>query len=320
MQALIADAPEQLATRTCPRCRNPMLAEQDWCLECGAAAPRRPAGGWGAPWGVIALTLLFVCGAVGASYAALAPTTKRTLKPRVVLARVTLPTPPVASAAAPGAAAAPTAPGTNAPLANVAPPTTLGKTPKLPKVPVAATPRVAAPLVPSTVKPLKTTKRKTPAVSNSTGAPRGQILLDTNAASTYNPNGLPDASFGDPARAIDGDQSTSWTYTLDPARAGQVGAGVLIDLKSTLRVRGMTVSTASPGMSVGFYGSSAAAVPPTITSPGWVHFADRPKIVDQATVLFSSAPRLRYLLVWITRAATGQTTGTLSLSELAALK
>ena len=66
-----ASPPE--ATEHVPSCGAPMEPEQDWCLNCGTAAPgslgERP--GWRAASTVIALALLLVLGAVGAGYAAL---------------------------------------------------------------------------------------------------------------------------------------------------------------------------------------------------------------------------------------------------------
>jgi len=285
MQALIA-SPLEAPTRPCSNCKHPMLMEQEWCLECGAARARRSSdrAGLRSSAGVAALTL----------------TTKRTLSPRVVIAQVTMPTQ--------GVAAAPTvAPGTSAPLASVGVPTTLPAT-KLPKVPVTATPSIPAPL---TIKPGRGPKTVAPGSSTTTGSnntsPVGtQILLDTNAASTYNTSKLPPASFGDPAKAIDGDPSTSWTYTLDPARGGKVGAGLVIDLKSPQVVTALTVTTPSPGMAVEFYGAAAAPVPPAITDPRWK--------------LKGRGHNFRYVVVWIPRAATGQSTGIVGVSEIAILR
>src|SRR4051812_45349271 len=69
-----APAPEPAPdVRTCPTCEAPMEAEQDWCLNCGQAAPGRLGGrpGMRAAATVIALTLTLAGGAVAASYAAL---------------------------------------------------------------------------------------------------------------------------------------------------------------------------------------------------------------------------------------------------------
>ncbi len=51
------------------------------------------------------------------------------------------------------------------------------------------------------------------------------LLLDTNAASTYNPYNYPPANFGDPSLAIDGDASTGWTAQVEPAVAPKLAEG-----------------------------------------------------------------------------------------------
>ena len=43
------------------------------------------------------------------------------------------------------------------------------------------------------------------------------ILLDTNAATTYNPSNYPESGFGDPGLAIDGEPSTAWTAQVSRA-------------------------------------------------------------------------------------------------------
>src|SRR4051794_5181823 len=68
-----APAVAEPATRACGSCGAAMIDGQDWCLECGPAAPgrlgRRP--GMRAALTVAALTVVLVCGAVTAGYAAL---------------------------------------------------------------------------------------------------------------------------------------------------------------------------------------------------------------------------------------------------------
>ncbi|MBA3327925.1 MAG: hypothetical protein H0T43_06455, partial [Solirubrobacterales bacterium] len=57
----------------CATCGAAMVGGQDWCLECGSAAPGRlgQRPGWRPALTVVAITLLLVGGAVVASYAAL---------------------------------------------------------------------------------------------------------------------------------------------------------------------------------------------------------------------------------------------------------
>jgi hypothetical protein len=51
----------------CPRCQTPLRADQDWCLECGAAARTRIAStpNWRAPVAGLAL-LIAIAGAAAA--------------------------------------------------------------------------------------------------------------------------------------------------------------------------------------------------------------------------------------------------------------
>jgi hypothetical protein len=63
------DAP----TQVCPTCGAGMAAGQDWCLECGSAAPGRLGGrpGWRAVGTITGLTAVLVAGAAAAGYAAI---------------------------------------------------------------------------------------------------------------------------------------------------------------------------------------------------------------------------------------------------------
>ena len=63
------DAPNQV----CPTCGAGMAAGQDWCLECGSAAPGRLGArpGWRAVGTITGLTAVLVAGAAAAGYAAI---------------------------------------------------------------------------------------------------------------------------------------------------------------------------------------------------------------------------------------------------------
>ncbi|MBA2347491.1 MAG: hypothetical protein H0V81_04280, partial [Solirubrobacterales bacterium] len=77
------DTPEttsETPERSCASCGHAMERHQDWCLECGTAAPGRLAGarpGWRAVGTTLALTLVLVGGAGAASYAALSSDANR---------------------------------------------------------------------------------------------------------------------------------------------------------------------------------------------------------------------------------------------------
>ncbi|MDQ3723467.1 MAG: hypothetical protein M3376_10470, partial [Actinomycetota bacterium] len=65
----------------CESCGAAMERGQDWCLECGTAAPGRLGGskpGWRAAFTVVGLTTLLLCCAVVAAYAALTSDAERT--------------------------------------------------------------------------------------------------------------------------------------------------------------------------------------------------------------------------------------------------
>lgn len=301
---------------SCANCTAPLAVGQDWCLECGTAVPGRLGRGPGlrSSLGVVGVTLLLVVGAVAAGYATLSSDSKQAAQTTASLPAQTSLTPD-----APAGAAAPVVPTTAAPAA---------KLPTAPKVPaVTPTPAPAA-VAPKTIAPKASattpvggttpTKPSRPSGSPAPSAKTAKILLDTDAATTYNPYSLASSDFGDPAKAIDGDPTTAWTYQLDPNTAGKTLVGLVINLKSDQRVRGITVRTATPGMTVEFYGAPAASVPPvSITDPAWLHLANRKAIKGSAKVTLKTAGQsLQYLLVWITHAPAGVTTGTLDVSEL----
>jgi hypothetical protein len=297
---------------------------QDWCLACGTAVPGRFGGGPGlrSSLGVVGVTLLLVVGAVAAAYAALNSDSKQ--------ATQTVATVPAQTPATPDLPAVTTTPASVpvAPLPStttVPTPTTV-TTPTTPKLPPATPTPAAAPVAPVTTTTPATTKTTptstvtTPAATTPTAttpaAKSATILLDTDAASTYNPYSLPTASFGDPSKAIDGDTTTSWTYQLDPSTAGKTLFGLAIDLKSKQQVRALSFATTTPGMTVEFYGATGTE-PVSITDPAWIHLANRRQIKASTKIaLKTQGKAFDHLLVWITHAPVGMTTGTLGISEL----
>jgi hypothetical protein len=340
-----ASAPDALSPH-CANCGNPLAVGQDWCLDCGTAVRGRLGGGpgVGSSLGVVGLTLLLVLGAVAAAYAALNSDSDKAVKtPPAVVAGVTGPTTPDVGTTSP-------ATGATVPIT----PTTTSQLPTLPKIPgVTPTPTVPAgttqtqaPIVPSktTTAPVKTvpattttttpqtvTTKTTPTVTTTTptvttttptvtttpASSSHEILLDTDAASTYNPYGLAASSFADPAKAIDGAPDTAWSYQLDPTTGGATLVGLSIDLKTPQPARAIKITTLSPGMTVELYGATGSSEPASITAPGWVHLANRKAIKASTTVaLKTQGKSFRYLLVWITHAPTGVSTGSVGISEL----
>lgn len=284
-----------------------MAAEQDWCLHCGAGASGSLRSGTSLrPMaGIAALSLLLLLGAAAAAYAALKEKSHRPLAHLAI-------TPPVAQSAQlpttaatvptvpPPTTSTPTIPATSTPPVL---PKTSSKPPKIPAT--APTPKHAGESTTTTSKEgVKTTTTSTPAT---TPPPKGStpMLLDTNAASTYNPFAYPESDFGDPSLAIDGETDTAWTAQAAPGAAPLVNAGVLVDLKSSRRVAKLRLITSTPGLTARIYGAPGPQAPAAITDPTWVPLSAVRLVRKQhaGITLGESTKSFRYILLWIIKAA-----------------
>jgi hypothetical protein len=300
------------AEHACAKCGAAMVAGQDWCIQCGAGAPGSlGTPGWRSTATVLVAVAVLVLGAAAAAYAALS---KGSGKARVVTVASTVPpaaTTPAATApatTAPGTAA--TTPGATA----TTPPSSSLTTPaKPPKIPLsAATPKASEKTTTtgSTTTSTSTTTSSTPTsttpASSTTGgstAPES-IVLDTNAASPYNPYEYPASWFGDPSLAIDGSTTTIWTAEVNPATAPKMAEGLLIDLKAKQKVAAMELITSTPGMTVQVYGTSAATAPSSITDPSWTPLS-APRVVKKKhkhIALRDSAKQFTFITLWISKA------------------
>lgn len=321
---------------------------QDWCLQCGAGAPGSLGGGprWRTGAAVLGMTAALVAGASVAAYAALNKN-KPALTPVAAHTPATT-TPPVGTPVTPGTTTTPggvtstltpppptTAPGT---------PTTLKSTP--PKIPLQTpTPKASEsevneannPLFPPG-EPTKTTST-TPAnatkpsgsTKSGSSSPTGEgqngegeageieptgsgseppspILLDTNAASTYNPYAQPANAFGDPSLAIDGEASTAWSAQVDPANAPHMAEGLVLDLRTAQKLGSVVVKTKTTGMTVELYGANGHNLPASITDKGWKRLS-RAKVLKKSstTVKLKGSPSYRFVLLWVTKAPAGST-------------
>ncbi len=331
-----APAPTPAPERTCTKCGAPLAAGQDWCLQCGAGAPGSlGTPSWRAAAIIIGASAILALAAVTAGYAALS---KAPRKVRVSVAAV------ARSGVSPA-----TTPAT--PQAALTPPKTLG-TPttikpalpltarKPPKIPLTAiTPK---PLIPKTTTTqattttgsagtgtnTSTTTTTAPSSSASSGAGTSEsqpeaILLDTDAASTYNPNAYPASDFGDPSLSIDGDTSTGWTALVEPALAPKMAVGLAIDLKSARKLSAAELITDTPGMTVELYAANGAALPASITAPQWVKLSSRlvVKSRHERIKLRDSTKAFRFVTLWISKAAaasvgTAQAPGHVSVNEI----
>jgi hypothetical protein len=311
----------------CKSCGAPMEPEQDWCLNCGTAAPGRlgERPGWRAATTVIGLTLALVLGAVGAGYTALTHDDSKQATTAPPAAQAAIPPavtpPPAATTTPPPAASAETPPppptSTTTPkssLPKVTPPAT-SSTPTTPVIPVTPTPTTSTPSTstPSTP-PTSTPSTSTPSTSTpststpSTSTPTttipapAPIKLGDDAAEAYDPYTQAAAS-GEPAKALDGDGSTSWY--VDPKNPASPNTGFLVDLGSLRGIREVQIATPTPGFRIEIYANDEATPPPSITDTRWSHIKDVSKVGSeddgtQKLVLGAGTSKYRNLLLWFT--------------------
>lgn len=313
MPETTADAP----TRTCATCEAPLERQQDWCLECGNAAPGRLAGarpGWRAVITTLALTLVLVGGAGAASYAALSSDANRE-------ATASVPGDGSPVAQAPPGVPAPAAPVIPAPVAPKVkiPAPKLPATPKTSEIPTPAPSRTPLP-PPSTPAPTKTQPSSTPKATpdpKAEPAPRGQgtsarggkdqpaatlqpLALGADAVSVYDPYDRA-VQPGDTADAYDGDASTSFALTSkDDGQELQVG--LVVDLGARKEVGGVELTTGTAGGRVEVYATDSAALPADILDTRWDHPASQPNLGTGTTrIRFpKGGANYRYVTFWFT--------------------
>jgi hypothetical protein len=286
-----------------------MEPNQDWCLQCGAGAPESLAGsriGWGSPAILLLATLALVLGAAAASYAAWGKSAGAGAPVRVSVAQAPTATVPPA----------PSTPASTTTTTTTTPPVAkLPKTPvKPPKIPLTAvTPKATTKTTTTTT---TTTSEQTTTTTTTTGESLPEpILLDTNAASTYNPNGYPAGDFGDPTLAIDGDTGTGWTAEVSSATAPKLEAGLLIDLKAPQKISSLELISATPGMTVQIFGANVSgeetSAPATIADPAWVKISKTvlAKNRHEHIKLLHPQQAYRFILLWI-RAVPASAVGT----------
>lgn len=291
-----------------------MEADQDWCLNCGTAAAgslgERP--GWRAASTVIALALLLVLGAVGASYAALTGDAQKTAPPAAAApqtqAQVTPPpatTPPAATTTPPAATTAPaTTPKT---LPKVKTPTTGAAqgspvTPTPTPTPTTSTPSTSTPSPTATGTTTPTTGTTT------TPADTGPKPIEVNgdAGTIYDPYGRVTAS-GETTRALDGDTTTSWY--VDPKDPQEVAVGYAVDLGKLQGIREIELQTPTAGFRVEVYATDETKLPPDILDTRWSHIKDVSNVGakddgKQRIVLGAGTTKYRNVLLWFTQPPT----------------
>jgi hypothetical protein len=285
-----------------------MQEGQDWCLQCGAGAPGSLNGGgpgWRTGMAILGTTGLLVIGASVAAYAAL---TKPKPKPKVAAVAIRPATPTTT----------PVVPGTTSSAVPGIPTTVTPTTPPVPtQTPTPTSSEPSAPVFPEETK--TSTPTKSPAETTAKEGsgekvktepePPSPILLDTNAASVYNPYSYPASLFGDPSLTIDGEAKTAWTAQVQPEKAPHMAEGLLLDLKSPHKLGTAAVKTSTTGATVEIYGANGAALPASITDPAWARLVGLKvlKKKDTSFKLKTHGKKFRYVVLWLVKASAGST-------------
>jgi hypothetical protein len=307
----------------CAHCGTPLQDGQQWCLHCGACEP----GSLGErpnlrPLTVLALTAAIL--ALGAAVAVAAAINEHSAPRAATVALVpattpttAVPTTPVPTATTPSTGGT-TSPHTSSKGSNLLfPPSSTTKPPKV--TAPTPTPKASGESKPSessgsgsgsTTTPAKaTTTTETGSSTSESQSGKSEqptpILLDTNAATTYNPYNYPESGFGDPALAIDGEPSTAWTAQVQPHSFPNMAEGLLIDLREPTKLGSLELRTPTPGMTVQIYGSGGAKAPATITEPGWVLLSGSHTLKKKVThlkKLRTEGHSFRWVVVWLVKA------------------
>jgi hypothetical protein len=288
----------------CPACGAGMSEGQDWCLECGTAAPGSLGAGrpsWRQGLAVAGVTLALLGGAVVASWAAITGDAQRSAAA------------PAQGDANPIVAQPPPAPAPPAPTSEppeAAEPSIPSPSPQEPIDSEPALPPTDSPS-PAPVDPPASTPAPSVGGGSAGGGATGggttaPAALRISRAFTYDPYDRPGAEFGRAAAAIDGSESTVWDVTV-PADGDPVGAGLLLDLGSAQGVRSLRLLTSTPGFTAEIYATRNATTPSDLDAAGWQHVTDVKNVsATQSVSLGKVDGRARKLLVWITDAGDAQ--------------
>jgi hypothetical protein len=343
----------------CAHCGAPLKEGQQWCLNCGACEPGSLGGrpNW-RPLTVLALTATVLVAAAAVATAAalnqhsapshpatvaLTPTAPTATTPAITPTATTpaLPATPGATTPTPGAggvSGTSTSSGKGSANGLLFPPSSASRPPKVPAP--TATPKstggsagestgssgkskTSNPTEKSKTTETGTTTNEANTESNKSEPPT-PILLDTDAATTYNPYAYPEAGFGDPALAIDGEPSTAWTAQVQAHSFPSMAEGLLIDLRSPTKLGGVEIRTSTHGMTIQVYGANGAKAPSAITDPGWTPLSASHVLKKTVThlKLRTEGQAFRWLVVWIVKApaaskGTPQAPGQVALNEVA---
>ena len=305
-------------------CDAPLRDGQEWCLQCGAGQPGSLGGrtSW-RPLSTLTLVALLLLAAAAVAGAAALGTHKATPPRKLTIAQAPAPTStPTVPAPTAKTPTTPSVPPVKAPKGGTGANNPLfpstGKAPKLPSTTSTPQPpetgtgtsntgsgETPSGSTPGASEKTSTTESKSKGSETKAEQPSA-ILLDTNAASTYNPYTYPEAGFGDPALAIDGEVLTAWTAQVQPSSAPHMAEGLLIDLNSPMKLGAMKLITDTPGLTVQLYGSDGPKAPATITEPGWKLLSGSHVLKKKSThlKLRTGGKGYRFLLVWLVKAPT----------------
>lgn len=310
---------QQPEVRPCDACGAPMASGQDWCLECGTAAPGRLGSrpGMRAAATVVSLTLALVGGAVAASYAALDGDSQQEANrpaPPSGAPVAQVPPPGTIQSPAPSDALPPTTvptvptipgitPGTTTPESSTTTPSvpTIPNIPSIPSIPnipqTGGTPNSGSGSTPTVTTPQQNNSGNSGSGNSNNGSgdsgsgketpttttPQRQepvaISLAADAAGHYDPSNRA-TSKGEPKDAIDSDAKSAWHVTTSGAK--DMATGLVIDLKSKRGVRVLELATSTPGFRAEIYAADSDELPPDILDTRWAHIRDRSRVDETA--------------------------------------
>jgi hypothetical protein len=312
-----------------------MQEGQDWCLQCGTGKPQGFGGGpgWRTGVAILAATALLVGGAAVAAYAALNKTKHKPAVVALVVKTSATTTTPTTTTTAPSATPTPGTPTTvkgaapKIPLQTATPKSSAGESEGLfpPETKTTSTPKTTTPTKTTEESKKSSTEKSTGSEGSETKTSAGEspspILLDTNAASVYNPYSFPASLFGDPSLAIDGEVKTAWTAQVQATVAPKMAEGLVLDLNTPQKLGGATVKTTTTGTTVEIYGANGSTLPTTINTPAWARLVGLKVLKKQTTPLKlkTNGKAYRYILLWLAKAppsSTAANPGQVSINEL----
>ena len=292
-----AGAPAQAPARACPTCKAPMAADQDWCVQCGTNPSRsmRVRASWYSAGALTALSAILASGAAAAGVAALTQgSAKEAPHSELALQR------PTSTPVAPPPS---TPPATSKPV-NPGKPETL----KLPRragtgVPLTSTQTSSAESSARAESAASSqTSTTTSESSSSSGVPASSeaIELQGSELSNYDPHGsYPASALNNPSKAYEEAESVLWQVTIEPGGSRKVGVGLLVELKSAIKIGAVEVRTQTPGFAIEVLGATQPPLPSKRTSNRWLKLGGTKAIKATETFHVHQQRQVRYLLLWV---------------------